>query len=222
MRWFALVVVVAVATSGCLASADEPSAETGDDEIRTARKCETQFAAPLRAKVAKARAALEQAPSHYAAEVRAALDDGRVEVLPFCAMAPEHFEHFRSDVDLSAFGATPEEQRRHLRAGETSGMRSVHAQVYGYMWDDRVYVASNLNQALTLETLAHEIKHVMRRAHLRNFHDQRVTCVEELEAARAEVWIHKDEITPAEDRELRDRVHELYELDKLAPGTCSY
>jgi hypothetical protein len=137
-------------------------------------------------------------------------------------MAPEDFEHFSKDTDLSAFGSTPEEQQRRLRAGETKGMRSVHAQLYGYMWEDRVYVASNMTPEATLEVLAHEIRHVQRRAHERNFNDQRVTCVEELEAARAEVQVQRDELTAEEDRALMDRVHELYELDKLVPGTCGY
>lgn len=220
MRSLALVLVGML--TACSAGAPGPEGETSDEELRTVQRCERDFAAPLRAKVDRARANLDRSTSRYAAEVKGAIDDGRVKVRPFCAMAPEHFEHFRKDVDLSAFGRTPEEQQRRLRAGETRGMRSVHAQVYGYMWDDHVYVATNMNQDLTLETLAHEIRHVIRHAHERNFDDQRVTCVEELEAARAEVLVHKDVITPAEDRALMDRVHDLYELDKLAAGGCGY
>lgn len=206
----------------CAAAEVRDGETTADEEIRTARKCEQDFGAPLRENVARARESLDRSSSRYAAEVRAALAEGRVRVAPFCAMAPEDFEHFRKDTDLSAFGATPEEQQRRLRAGETRGMRSVHAQLYGYMWEDRVYLASNLSASATLEVLAHEVRHVLRRAHERNFDDQRVTCVEELEAARAEVLVHTDELSPEQDRALLDRVHELYELHALAPGKCSY
>jgi hypothetical protein len=214
---------VSLLALGCGRSDDASAmADDADNELKTVARCEQSFAAPLRAKVAKARTTLEGSPARFAADVREALDDGRVKVLPFCSMTPEHFEHFKKDADLTAFGSTPEEQYRRLRAGETRGMREVHEQLYGYMWDERIYVATNMNQEMTLETLAHEVRHVLRRAHVRNFDDQRVTCVEELEAARAEVQVHKDDITAQEDRALLDRVHDLYELDKLAPGTCGY
>jgi hypothetical protein len=216
---FALFAFGCASTDG---SDGRATADDADNELRTVARCEQSFAAPLRAKVARARETLARSPASFAVEVRDALDDGRAKVLPFCAMTPEHFEHFKKDADLSAFGATPEEQYRRLRAGETRGMRTVHEQLYGYMWDEKIYVATNMNQEMTLETLAHEVRHVLRRAHERNFNDQRVTCVEEHEAARAEVQVHTDELGPEEDRALLDRVHELYELDKLAPGTCGY
>lgn len=212
---------------GC--AADEAStannnASTEDDEVKVAAKCERDFAAPLRAKVKKAREDLETgpSPSPYAIELRDALDTGKAVALPFCQMTPEHFEHFKKDADLSAFGSTPEEQFRRLKNGETKGMKSVHEQLYGYMWDEKIYIASNMTQKGTLETLAHEVRHVLRKAHLRNFNDQRVTCVEEHEAARAEALVHKSALTPEEDRALLDRVRELYELDKIEPGTCGY
>ncbi len=216
-----LLASLASCVTAC-SGAGEAAMGSSDEELVLAQRCERDFGAPLRAKVSKARAALERSPTRFGAEVRGELDAGRVKVLPFCAMTSDHFEHFRKDVDLSAFGATPDEQRRRLRAGETRGMRSVHTQVYGYQWDDHVYIASNMSQELTLETLGHETRHVLRRAHERNFNDQRVTCVEELEAARAEVLIHKDTLTATEERALLDRVHDLYELDKLASGSCGY
>jgi len=217
-----LLLVAACASSDNESASSPASEESAEDEVKVAAKCERDFAAPLRAKVKKAREDLETATSPYAIELRNALDEGKAVALPFCQMTPEHFEHFKKDADLTAFGSTPEEQFRRLKNGETRGMKSVHEQLYGYMWDEKIYIASNMTQKGTLETLAHEVRHVLRKAHLRNFNDQRVTCVEEHEAAKAEALVHKAALTPEEDRALLDRVQELYELDKLEPGTCGY
>ena len=103
------------------ACASEPGAPAGgddttaDDEIRVVAKCERDFGAPLRKKVELAKDELRRTDAAFAKRVLAALDDGSVKVFPFCQMAPQHFEHFRADTDLSAFGATPEEQWRRLR-----------------------------------------------------------------------------------------------------------
>src|SRR5262245_31943122 len=106
-----LALPFALSVAACSAGTDRDEAASSDDEIVLAARCERDFGAPLRAKVAKARTSLDRSTSSYGAEVRRVLDEGRAKVLPFCAMAPEHFEHFRADVDLSAFGKTAEEQR---------------------------------------------------------------------------------------------------------------
>jgi hypothetical protein len=215
-RIFAVFVLAGVA--GCAAPSEEA---TSEEEVRAAR-CETAYAAPLRAKVAKARARLDDAKSSVAIEVREALDRKKAKVLPFCAVTPDDFEQIAKDTDLSAGGATKEEQYRRLRAGDESVMRRVHGQIYGYQWGDRIYLASTMGESRTLETLAHEVRHVLRHAHLRNFDDQRVTCVEEYEAALAERLVHTDTLTAEERLAILEDMKELYELDKLAPGTCGY
>jgi hypothetical protein len=219
LRTFFLAGLSCVALA-CTASESSGDA-TNDEEVRVAR-CEERYGAPLRTKVTRARAKLEHPTSSYAIEVRDALDQKKVKVLPFCQMTRSDFEEYAKESDFSEFGATHDEQYQKLRDGNERMLRTVHADVYGYQWDDRIYIASNMNDTLILETIAHEVRHVLRKAHERNFHDQRVTCVEELEAARAERLVHVDAITPEEDRKLMDRVHDLYELDKLAPGTCGY
>lgn len=213
-RIFALLLLVAA----CAAPSEEA---TSEEEVRAAR-CETAYAAPLRAKVAKARARLDDAKSSVAIEVRDALDQKKVKVLPFCAVTPSDFEQIAKDTELSAGGATKEEQYRRLRAGDEKIMRSVHGQIYGYQWDDRIYLASTMGEERTLETIAHEVRHVVRQAHLRNFDDQRVTCVEEYESALAEHLVHEDTLSDEERLKILEDMKELYELDKLAPGTCGY
>lgn len=206
-----------------LAACAAPSSEeaTSDEEIRAAR-CETAYAAPLRAKVAKARALLDDAKSEVAIRTKDAIDQKKVTILPFCAVTPSDFEHIAKDTDLSAGGATKEEQYKRLRAGDEKIMRSVHSQIYGYQWEDRIYLASTMGENRTLETLAHEVTHVLRKAHLRNFDDQRVTCVEEYESALAEHLVHTDTLSDEERLKILEDMKELYELDKLAKGTCGY
>jgi hypothetical protein len=208
----------ALALAACAAPSEEA---TSEEDLRAAR-CEPEYAAPLRAKVAKARARLDDARSAVALETRDALDQKKVTILPFCAVTPSDFEQIAKDTDLSAGGTTKEEQYRRLRSGDEKIMRSVHSQVYGYQWDDRIYLASTMGENRTLETIAHEVRHVLRKAHLRNFDDQRVTCVEEYESALAERLVHTDALSDAERLKILEDMKALYELDKLAPGTCGY
>jgi len=221
LRTAFLAALSCLAVSCAASDAESANDATNDEEVRVAR-CEERFAAPLRAKVARAREKLDRPTSSYAAEVRDVLDQKKVKVLPFCQMTRSDFEEYAKESDLKEFGATHDDQYRTLRDGNERMMRTMHAEVYGYQWEDRIYLASNMNDTLILETIGHEVRHVLRKAHERNFHDQRVTCVEEHEAARAERLVKVDAISPEEDRKLLDRVHELYELDKLAPGTCGY
>jgi hypothetical protein len=211
-------IVLLLLLGACAAPSEE---STSEDDLRAAR-CETQYAAPLRAKVAKARARLDDAKSSVAIEVRDALEQKTVTILPFCAVTPSDFDQIAKDTDLSAAGASKEEQYRRLRAGDEKIMRSVHSQVYGYQWDDRIYLASTMSENRTLETIAHEVRHVLRKAHLRNFDDQRVTCVEEYESALAERLVHTDTLSDEERLKILEDMKELYELDKLAPGGCGY
>jgi hypothetical protein len=207
-----------VALASCAAPSEEA---TSEDDLRAAR-CETAYAAPLRAKVAKARARLDEEKGSYAKEVAGALDTKTVKIFPFCAITPEHFEHLAKDTDLSEGGATKEEQYARLRQGDEKIMRSVHRQLYGYQWDDRIYLASTMGENRTLEVVAHETRHVLRKAHLRNYDDQRVTCVEEYEAALAEHLVHTDVLSDEERLQILEDMKKLYELDKLAKGTCGY
>lgn len=211
-------IVLLLLLAACAAQSEEA---TSEEEVRAAR-CESAYAAPLRAKVAKARARLDDAKSSVASEVRDALDQKKVTILPFCAVTPSDFEQIAKDTDLSAGGATKEEQYRRLRAGDEKIMRPLHGQIYGYQWGDRIYLASTMSESRTLETIAHEVRHVLREAHLRNFDDQRVTCVEEYEAALAERLVHGGTLSDEERLTILEDMKVLYELDKLAPGGCGY
>ncbi len=223
---------------GCLALAGSPACTadasesgsaggasgeaTSDDDEIVASRCESTYGVKLRAKVAIARKRLDSLDTPFARTVREELDARRVEVLPFCKVTKGDFEQFEKDLDLSALGSTPEAQYAAIRRGDASGIKSIHAQVYGYAWETRVYLSTTISDTRFLETLAHETQHVLRKAHLRNFDDQRVTCVEELEAFKAEVLVKKAVISDEELAAMRKSLNELYELDRIRDDTCTY
>lgn len=219
---------------GCAALASSPActADTSDgapstdatteDEELVASRCESAYGTKLRAKIAVARERLDHLDTPYARTMREELDAGRVVVLPFCKVTKGDFEEFRKDLDLSAFGSTAEQQWSAIRRGDASGIKSVHTQVYGYAWENRVYLSTAMSDSRVLETLAHEVQHVLRKAHLRNFGDQRVTCVEELEAFKAEVLVKKAVISDDELTAMHANLLELYALDHIRAGTCTY
>jgi hypothetical protein len=150
-----------------------------------------------------------------------ALDSGRVKALPMCKMTRLEFDELDKTEDLSSFGATPDEQYRALRRAEAPAMRTVHALIYGFQWENRIYLSTGMSDARMAETLAHEVRHVERAAHARNYDDQRVTCVEETAAFEAEIEVNRA-LTDADRKEIAAKVRDLYELDKLRPDTCTY
>jgi hypothetical protein len=223
LRLLGGVIAVAVMTA-CTASAagDDADVGAGEDDIAVANRCDREYGSKIRAKVAIARQRLERLDTPYAREVKEALDSGAVEPLPMCKMTRLEFKELQKGMDLTAFGATPEEQYQGLRRAEAPGMRSVHGQIYGFQWENRIYMSTSMSDALVLETIAHEVRHVLRKAHERNFEDQRVTCVEEIAAFEAEILVKKDSLTEEESARVKRTVRELYELDKLHSDTCTY
>lgn len=199
----------------------ESSASWEDDDLVAAR-CEAVYGAKVREKVAAARKTLEDLDTPYAATVRRMLDQKEVVPLPFCKMTHLEFDELAKDTDLTALGETREEQYRSLRRAEAPSMRGVHAQAYGFQWENRIYLATNVDADLMLATIAHEARHVERQAHARNFDDQRVTCIEELEAFEAEKLVLRSDLTKQEIDSLRRTVQDLYGLDRLSKDSCTY
>jgi hypothetical protein len=223
LRRALLLLIGCAALASSPACAVEPGDPTASDEDEIiASRCESVYQTKLRADVAVARERLAALDTPFARTVREELDAKRVEPLPFCKVTKDDFEHIRKDVDLSALGATPDEQYKALRRGHASGMKSIHTQIYGYQWENRIYLATDMSQARVLGTIAHEVQHVLRKAHLRNFEDQRVTCVEELEAAKAEVLVKKPFIGDEELARMRIELNDLYELDRIRDDSCTY
>ena len=131
--------------------------------------------------MAAARELLNHEDSPYAKTLATELDSGRIRALPMCKMTHVEFDELRKDSDLTALGATPEEQYASLRRADAPAMKSVDAQ-----------------------------------------NDQRVTCVEEVAAAEAEVLVRHASMSDEERAKVHANVLELYELEKIRPGTCTY
>jgi len=224
MRSLAGLAALALLALLAPACSSEPAAssdlDTNDEEI-VASRC-ASYAGRIDAKVAAARELLTHLDSPYAQTLAAELDSGRIHALPMCKMTHVEFAELQKGTDLTALGKTPEEQYASLRRADAPAMKSVHAQIYGFQWENRIYLSTGMSDSRTLETIAHEVQHVLRRAHLRNFEDQRVTCVEEIAAAEAELLVRRDTLTDAERSKVHASVLDLYELDKIRAGTCTY
>jgi hypothetical protein len=195
---------------------------TGEDEVAVTSRCDREFGARIRAKVDMAREKLARLDTPFAKVVRDELESGRVKALPMCKMTRLEFDELAKDSDLTALGATRDEQYASLRRADAPAMKTVHALIYGFQWEDRIYLSTGQSDSRMVETIAHEVQHVLRNAHARNFDDQRVTCVEEIAAFEAEILVKKAELTDEERASVRKNVVELYELDKMRAETCTY
>jgi hypothetical protein len=215
-----LAIAVAFVLGGCSSTGASGDA-TEDEELVTSR-CEREYGAKIKLKVDAAKEKLAGRGTPYAANVVEAIDRGRVKLLPMCKMTRLEFDELAKDSDLSALGETREEQYRALRRAEAPAMRTVHALIYGFQWEDRIYLSTGMSDARMAETLAHEVRHVERAAHTRNYDDQRVICVEETAAFEAEIEAMRAELTDADRREVARTVRELYGLDRLRADTCTY
>jgi hypothetical protein len=213
-----LLLAATITFAACSSASADTS--TDDEEIVTSR-CEREYGAKIRAKIETAKDKLRAKGTPYATNVIEALDSGRVKALPMCKMTRLEFDELDKTEDLSSFGATPDEQYRALRRAEAPAMRTVHALIYGFQWENRIYLSTGMSDARMAETLAHEVRHVERAAHARNYDDQRVTCVEETAAFEAEIEVNRA-LTDADRKEIAAKVRDLYELDKLRPDTCTY
>jgi hypothetical protein len=204
-------------------TAEGGNAETADDDIAVSARCDRDIGAKIRAKVATAREKIAKLDTPFAREVEADLDAGRVRLLPFCAMTRlEYGELEKGGSDLPSLGGTQDERYQRLRRAEAPIMKQVHAEVYGFQWENRIYLSTGMSDSRMVETIAHEVRHVRRQAHLRNYDDQRVVCVEELEAFKAEVEVRRALRGPQEIIDLRKKVNDIYELDKLRDESCTY
>ena len=215
-----LAVALACGCSSGDAASSDP--ESSDQEIKITARCQREIGSKIRAKVDSARSDLETFDTSYARTLKTELSEHRLDLLPFCAMTRTEYTELEKSIDLTDLGGTPDERYAQLRQAEAPILRSVHAQLYGFQWENRIYLSTGMSDSRMLKTLAHEAMHVLRKAHLRNYDDQRVVCVEELEAYKAEVLVERDELTESDIDRLRRSVEDVYELDKLRPESCTY
>lgn len=95
-------------------------------------------------------------------------------------------------------------------------LRKLEADMAGWMWDDRVYVARGLSTKALARTLAHEVNHVRNRSE-EHYRGARATLVEEYRGFLAEDLALGPLPSPAKLRALKLRVIRDYELDGLTP-----
>jgi hypothetical protein len=95
-------------------------------------------------------------------------------------------------------------------------MRAITASLAGYMWDDRVYVAPQMEPADIARALVHEVNHVLNESE-EHYRGEKATLIEEYRAFYAEELFIGTDMTPARCKALKERVIADYLLKDVTP-----
>ena len=218
-RGFLGALTVVLSLVGCGSPEDSPG--ESEAELRTQGGC-TAYESDLAPRIEEGEATIERLGTPYGLIVVEALRSKQVIVRPFCDLTHDEFLEVKKSVELTDFPGSDDEQYAALRAGEVRAMRSVERALYGFQWGKHVYLSSKMSKADVVRTLGHETKHVLRGAEHRNYDDQRVACIEEFEAYKAEILVTRTEVTAEEIRDIHAKLRELFDLSKLAKDNCGY
>ena len=95
-------------------------------------------------------------------------------------------------------------------------LRKLEADMAGWMWDDRVYVARGLSTRALARVLAHEVNHARNHSE-EHYRGKKATLVEEYRAFLAEDLAVGEMPSPTRLRALKERVIRDYELSGVTP-----
>jgi hypothetical protein len=99
---------------------------------------------------------------------------------------------------------------------KSATLRKLEADMAGWMWDDRVYVAKSLTPRNMARALAHEVNHALNHSE-EHYRGKRATLREEYRAFLAEELALGPTPSKAKLRAIKLRVIRDYELDGLTP-----
>lgn len=128
----------------------------------------------------------------------------------------------RTDYRRLAKEADPRGRAMTADAFETLGdarsrvSRFVNGAVYGYMWDDRVYVSTDVSTRRLAATLVHEVNHVLNHSE-EHYRGAKAQLVEEYRAHYAERVALGVEMTPERCRKLKQQIIREYGLKGVTP-----
>jgi len=170
----------------------------------------------FRAKVEAALRVLEQGGTASARGTVEAIRSGQVKVDGFSDLTRSDFRRLSRELDPSgkAFGKDAFET-----LGDTSSraFKRVNGAIYGYMWDDRVYVNTDTSARRLAATLVHEVNHALNQSE-EHYRSARAKLLEEYRAHYAERVALGVEMTPARCKRLKQHVIHTYELRGVTPG----
>ena len=197
---FALVAGAAIA---CVGQTDE---EIFDDTAAfgASPQC-AEAGRSLFEKTERAKSSVQKFNTRYGKELVRALDRKQVFVRPFCAVTRAHFEEFVKYVDYSKVKGDPFQA---LRNGNKDAVATTQNALMGFQWDNVAYMSLEMNEDEYLDTLAHEVKHVLREAE-KHYGTAKDVCIEEFEAYKASKLVKKEELSQTAIRELYEYTHAI-------------
>lgn len=205
--------LLALTLTTCPGSSPDAAGRLADDvrtftEVRPERTSDA-----FRAQIEEALALLEKSGTPVARQTVAAIRSGRVRVDSLSDLTRADY---RRVVVSYAKDRDPITGRwENLATSPT--LRKLEADMAGWMWDDRVYVARGMSTKLLARTLAHETNHVLN-ASEEHYRGKKATLVEEYRAFLAEDLAFGPMPSAAVLRALKMRVITDYGLDGLTPA----
>jgi hypothetical protein len=204
-----------------LASCGAPVELDADSGSLTAGRCANLYGARLQSQLPAAMERIGRLTTPYAQKLHAELTSGRLVPLPFCEMTRFEVTELVKYVPLDAqFPGGVSAQHRLLRNADARLMGVVERALYGFQWEDRMYLRTGMSLDDLVITLAHEGEPVFRQAHLGDYTDPRVTCAEELAAYEAEILLVRDRVSGNERAKIHRELRELFDLSALKANSC--
>lgn len=171
MRRLALVLLLFAACAAPAAGGDDTSDETPDDKGdrgtatggRFTEVDPTHSSKAFRSYIGKALDVLAADDRELAQLTLRSISAGYVKLDELADLTCADFERVRAD--LPGAGLTPDDR------GTLSAKRTIEAELDGYMWSNRIYVARGQTPKRLAATLIHEVNHVLNRSEVGYYDD---------------------------------------------------
>ena len=123
-------------------------------------------------------------------------------------------DYIRSTKNLANWGAkvSPDEFAD-LHDPTSHASKVVTANLRGYMWDERIYLAEGMTPKQLASTLVHEVNHVINKSE-EHYRGDTQALLQEFRADYAERLFAGEKMTPAKGRALKLRIGREYGFDK--------
>ncbi|MEN9799783.1 MAG: hypothetical protein RL653_3480 [Pseudomonadota bacterium] len=172
--------------------------------------------AAFRGKVEAALRLLEKSGTPTARGTVEALRSGRVKVDGFSDLTRSDYRRLARELDPRGKVLTADAFESLGREGSRAH-KLVDGAIYGYMWDDRVYVSTETSTRRLAATLVHEVNHVLNRSE-ENYRGAKAKLREEYRAHYAERVALGVEMTPERCRRLKQHIIREYALTGVTPA----
>ena len=160
MRSRLLALTLVAACTGPLDDADVDTGDGKEDRGGTAAFVEvdaTHSSAAFRRYVRDAVSYLEAHPAEIARLTARSIREGRVQIDEIVDLTCWDFSRLLDD--LGGIDLQPSDWNQLRDGGEVAGV--VSAEIDGFMWSNRIYVARGLSKKRLAATLVHEVNHVI-------------------------------------------------------------